>query len=137
MTPTDAEIQEELVLIEEAYGHQGVSRYHSISDQLDEKLETVEAEEAELGFLQTDRGVLRGRMQPETELTRTRVDLSRPGGSGSYEQLDDGRKVWLERRDRVVRAEGHKDRLRKLEAEREALRKRRAELDALEHGRID
>ena len=64
MTPTDAEIQEELVLIDEAYGTQGVSRYHSISDQLDEKLETVEAEEAELGFLQTDRGVLRGRMQP-------------------------------------------------------------------------
>ena len=132
MTPTDAEIQEELVLIDEAYGTQGVSRYHSISDQLDEKLETVEAEEAELGFLQTDRGVLRGRMQPETELTRTRVDLSRPGGSGSYEELDDGRKVWLERRDRVVRAEGHKDRLRKLEAEREALRKRRSELDVEE-----
>ena len=137
MTPTDAEIQEELVLIEEAYGTQGVSRYHSISDQLDEKLETVEAEEAELGFLQTDRHVLRGRMQPETELTRTRVDLSRPGGSGSYEQLDDGRTVWLERRDRVVRAEGHKDRLRKLEAEREALRKRRSELDALEQERFE
>ena len=137
MTPTDAEIQEELVLIEEAYGTQGVSRYHSISDQLDEKLETVEAEEAELGFLQTDRHVLRGRMQPETELTRTRVDLSRPGGSGSYEELDDGRKVWLERRDRVVRAEGHKDRLRKLEAEREALRKRRSELDALEQERFE
>ena len=33
MTPTDAEIQEELVLIEEAYGHQGVSRYHSLADQ--------------------------------------------------------------------------------------------------------
>ena len=48
MTPTDAEIQEELVLIEEAYGHQGVSRYHSLADQLDEKIETVEAEEAEL-----------------------------------------------------------------------------------------
>ena len=86
MTPTDADIQEELVLIEEAYGTQGVSRYHSISDQLDEKIETVEAEEAELGFLQTDRRVLRGRMQPETELSRTRVDLSRPGGSGSYER---------------------------------------------------
>ena len=98
MTPTDAEIQEELVLTEEAYGLKG-------RDEIEEKMHDIEAEEAELGFLQTDRGVLRGRMQPETELTRTRVDLSRPGGSGSYEQLDDGRTVWLERRDRISRAE--------------------------------
>ena len=126
MRPTDAEIQEELVLYDEAYGRQGTTRYRSYSEtlsEMDEKLESIEREEESLGFLQTDRGVLRGRMQPETELTRARVQLTSPG-SGSYEQLDDGT-VYLERYDRMM---GQRERLRKLEARREAVRERRSQL---------
>jgi hypothetical protein len=85
---TDAEFQEELGLVDEAYGQRGSTRYRSYSEamsDIDEKLESIEREESGLGYLQTDRGALRERTQPETELTRARVQLS----SGSYEQLGD------------------------------------------------
>ena len=45
MRPTDAEIQEELVLYDEAYGRQGTTRYRSYSEtlsEMDEKLESIE-----------------------------------------------------------------------------------------------